>query len=177
MDIPIEKKFKILVEITRASHFAWRKAVEEMCPGIDTSEVVYKMWEITGHETAKAYLKHLDPSKPLPVQIARSIVWSSQTMGEDAKLIKGEDENEAFVEHDGCPWFTWHDKLKLLDEDQPGCDKWFETTINDINRKYKAILRVYIHLRYRHSRLRTNKALLVHIYTWAINVRYNNEYE
>lgn len=134
MDIPIEKKFRVLVEIARASHFAWRQAVEEMCPDVDTAEVVYKMWEITGHETAKAYLKHIDPSKPLPRQVASSIVWSSSTMGEDARLIEGENEKEAFIQHDGCPWFAWHEKLGILDEDQPGCDCWFKTTIEDINK-------------------------------------------
>jgi hypothetical protein len=55
-------------------------------------------------------------------------------MGEDAKFIRGENDNEAFVQHEGCPWFTWHERLDLLDEDQPGCDKWFETTIEDINK-------------------------------------------
>lgn len=135
MDVPIEKKFKILCQIERASHFAWREAVKEMCPGIKPSDVVNKMWEITGHETAKAYLKRLNPNKPLPRQIAESIVWSSVTMGEDAKLVEGKDDNEAFVKHDGCPWYEWHKRLGLLEEDRPGCDKWFETAIEDINRE------------------------------------------
>jgi len=91
------------------------------------------MWEITGHETARAYLKRLDPSKPLPAQIASSMVWSSQCMGEEAVVEPGRDENEAFVVHKNCPWFTWHQRHNLLKEDQPGCDIWFETALSDIN--------------------------------------------
>ena len=43
MEIPVEKKFKILCEITRASHFAWRQAVVETCPDTDIKDVVYKL--------------------------------------------------------------------------------------------------------------------------------------
>ena len=135
MDIPVEKKFNILCQITRASHFAWRQAAVEMCPSVKTLDIVNKMWEITGHETAKAYLKRLDKDKPLPKQIADSIAWSSITMGEDAKVLEGTNENEAFVRHDGCPWYEWHKRLGLLEEDRPGCDMWFETAIKDINEK------------------------------------------
>lgn len=141
-EVPVEKKFKILSQICRASHFAWRQAVAELCPSLKTSDVVDKMWEITGHQTAKSYLKRIDPSKPLPRQVAESIVWSSVNMGEDAKLIDGKDENEAFVKHDACPWYEWHQRLGLLEEDQPGCDKWFETTIKDINEKLGTNLKI-----------------------------------
>jgi hypothetical protein len=135
MDMPAEKKFKILCQIARASHFAWRQAVVEACPGVKAEDVVYKMWEITGNETAKAYLRRLDPNKPLPRQIAESIVWSSVVMGEDAKIVEGKDDNEVFVKHDGCPWFEWHKRLDVLAEDQPGCDMWFETAVHDVNKK------------------------------------------
>lgn len=140
--IPVESKFRVLCEITRAQHFAWRKAVIDTCPGIDPEEVVYRMWEITGHETAKAYLKRLDPSKPLPMQIAQSMVWSSESMGENAVAEEGEDENEAFVVHSECPWFIWHQRLEFLGEDQPGCDKWFGTCIEDINNALGTKIRI-----------------------------------
>lgn len=142
MDIPVEKKFKILCEITRAQHFAWRQAVKEICPSVDPEDVVKKMWEITGHETAKAYMKKLDPQKPIPIQVAHSIVWSSQTMGEDAHVEEGSSRKEAFVRHDGCPWFDWHRRLNLLKEDQPGCDTWFETAVKDIAEKLGVNLRI-----------------------------------
>jgi hypothetical protein len=61
-DLPIEKKFRILVEITRASHFAWREAALKRCPDVDPGELVNEMWDINGVRTAEAYLKHLDPS-------------------------------------------------------------------------------------------------------------------
>ena len=61
-DVPIEKKFRILVEITRASHFAWREAAIKCCPDVDPRKLVNEMWDITGVRTAEAYLKHLDPT-------------------------------------------------------------------------------------------------------------------
>jgi len=135
MDVPVEKKFEILCQITRASHFAWRQAVVEACPSVDPVDVVNKMWEITGHETARAYLKRLDPNISMPRQIADSISWSSVTMGEDAKVIDGSNENEVFVKHDECPWHNWHKRLGLLEEDRPGCDVWFFTLVEVINKE------------------------------------------
>lgn len=141
-DIPVEKKFNILCEITRAQHFAWHEAVAQLCPEKDTAKVTDKMWEVTGHQTAKAYLKRLDPSKPLAPQVASSIVWSSQCMGEDAALEITEGADEAFVRHSDCPWFHWHKRLDLLSEDRPGCDLWFSTAVSDINQALGTKLRM-----------------------------------
>ena len=134
MDIPVEKKFKILCEIVRAQHFAWREAALAMCPDVDPEALGNKMWEITGVQTGKAYVKRLDTSKPLARQVADSIAWSSVCMGEDAKVEEGKGD-EAFVRHGDCPWFHWHKRLDVLSEDQPGCDTWFFTAIDVINKK------------------------------------------
>lgn len=135
MEIQLEKKFNMLSQIQRASHFEWLRAAKELCPSVSELDLVLKFWEIVGHDTAKSYLRHLDPEKPLPEQIARNFVFSSQSMGEDAEFIEGEDEKEAFAQHTGCPWFEWHQRLDKLDQDQPGCDKWLETFIEDINKE------------------------------------------
>jgi len=140
--IPIETRFKVLCEITRSQHFAWRQAAAEMCPDVDPEQITYKMWEITGHETAKAYLRRIDPSKPLPIQIAKSMVWSSECMGEDAIIEEGKDDSETFVVHHGCPWYQWHKRLNLLKEDQPGCDLWFETCLDDVNKELGTNLKI-----------------------------------
>lgn len=132
-DIPVEKKFEILTQITRAQHFAWHDAVKAMCPDVDVAAVTDKMWEITGHQTAAAYLKRLDKDKPMAEQVAASIVWSSVCMGEAAELKVTAGKDEAFVVHGDCPWVHWHRKLGLLHEDLPGCDVWFQTTVADIN--------------------------------------------
>ena len=133
MDIPIEKKFKTLCEIVRAQHFAWREAALAMAPQVDPEALVNKMWEITGVQTGKAYAKRLDPKKPLAPQVAESIAWSSVCMGEDAKVELGKG-NEAFVRHADCPWFHWHKRLNVLNEDQPGCDAWFQTAVAEIRK-------------------------------------------
>ena len=141
-DIPVEKKFKVLTEITRAQHFAWHEAVKQLCPTVDVSAVTNKMWEVTGHETARAYLKRIARDKPLAPQLAGSIVWSSQCMGEDAELEVTEGKDEAFVRHSDCPWFHWHRRLNLLHEDQPGCDMWFQTMVDHVNEVLGTKLRV-----------------------------------
>ena len=127
-DLPLEKRFDLLCKISRAQHFAWREAVAKLCPDVDTEAVVKEMWRVTGKETAAAYLRHLDPERPLAVQIARSIVWSSRVMGEDAHGEAGESDDTAFVRHDACPWVDWHRAKGLLAEDRPGCDAWFQAT-------------------------------------------------
>lgn len=141
-DIPVEKKFGVLCEITRAQHFAWHEAVRQMCPGADLAAVVNRMWELTGDQTGGAYLKKLDASKPLAPQVAKSIVWSSQCMGENAAFEAGATDDEAFVRHADCPWFHWHKRLGLLAEDRPGCDLWFERTVDVINKALGTTLRV-----------------------------------
>lgn len=133
MDIPIEKRFKVLCEIVRAQHFAWREAALALAPQLDPVELGNKMWEITGVQTAKAYLKRLDPGKPLARQVADAIAWSSVCMGEDAAVEQGAGD-EAFVRHADCPWYHWHKRLGLLKEDQPGCDTWFFTAVTEINK-------------------------------------------
>ncbi|MEN8148201.1 MAG: hypothetical protein ABFS86_00150 [Planctomycetota bacterium] len=137
--IPVEKRFKVLVEINRASHFAWREAVQRLCPDVDPTEVVLEMWRITGEQTADAYLGRIDPAGDLANQFAASIVWSSQCMGEDALLAAG--EGEWFVVHEACPWHRWHEKHGLLHEDRPGCDAWFTATVDRINQKLGTKLR------------------------------------
>ena len=140
-EVPIEKRFRILVEITRASHFAWREAAIKCCPGVDPRDLVNEMWDITGVRTAEAYLKRLDPSGDVVGQVAESIVWSSQCMGEDALLEQGEAPGECFVKHRACPWHRWHENLGLLAEDRPGCDRWFRAMFRTLNEKLGANLR------------------------------------
>jgi hypothetical protein len=140
-DIGIEKKFAALVEICRASHFAWREAALRCCPNVDERRLVNEMWDITGVQTAEAYLKRLDPSMDLPRQIAACITWSSQCMGEDARLEAGNRAGECFVKHVNCPWHRWHEERGLLAEDRPGCDRWFEATIRTINEKLGVAVR------------------------------------
>lgn len=133
-DIPIEKRFAVLCEITRAQHFAWREAVSELCPSIDAGRVVDRMWELTGVETARAYAARFDASKPVAPQFAAGIAWSSACMGEDAVAEPGEREGEAFVRHRACPWLRFHDRKSLREECLRGCDAWFGATVAELNR-------------------------------------------
>jgi hypothetical protein len=140
-EIPVGQKFAVLVQITRASHFAWRDAALRCCPGVDPQKLVDTMWEITGEQTGESYAKRLDPAAPLAEQVAASIVWSSQCMGETARVESGAEPGEALIRHDACPWHVWHEKRGLLAEDRPGCDAWFEATLRTINEKLGVKLR------------------------------------
>ena len=135
-------KFAVLCKVARAQHFAWRAAVAERCGEAETAPLVTRMWEITGQQTGAAYAPRLDTDQPLAPQVAKSVVWSSQCMGEDAHLEVSEDGKEAFVRHEACPWFDWHKRLGLLEEDRDGCDCWFATTVDAINNARGTALRV-----------------------------------
>ncbi len=132
-DVPIPKKFEILCEITRAQHFAWHAAVRKVCPSADPMAVTLEMWRLTGEQTGRAYVRKIDKKLPIAPQIAESICWSSQCMGEDAVVEKGAREGEAFVVHRAGPWQRWHQHNDLVREDRPGCDAWFQATIDTVN--------------------------------------------
>jgi hypothetical protein len=141
MDISIETRFKVLCEITRAQHFAWREAALALAPHLDPRQLTDKMWEITGVGTAKAYLQRIDPTKPLPLQVAQCIAFSSVCMGEDVTVETGQSD-EAFVRHRDCPWFHWHKRYGLLGEDQSGCDTWFRSAVAELNKALASDVRV-----------------------------------
>ncbi|MCH7612199.1 MAG: hypothetical protein IIB45_02440 [Candidatus Marinimicrobia bacterium] len=134
MSFTIEQKFNALCQITRASHFEWREAFIKMFPNMDPKEAVLKYWEIVGHDTAKAYLKNVDRNKPVIPQIAEMIVNSSLAMGETATMNVESNGNVRLV-HSDCPWYDWHKKYDALNEDQPGCDCWFQTIVEDVNQE------------------------------------------
>lgn len=128
-----QKHFSVLCQIQRAQHFAWREAVAQS--GADPGACVDRMWRVTARDTARAYVKRLDPSRPLAPQVAACIAWSSRCMGEDAVVESAPDgsAHEAFVRHRACPWFDWHRKLDLLEEDRRGCDIWFAGVMDELN--------------------------------------------
>lgn len=133
-DLPPQKKFEVLCEITRAQHFAWHAAVRKVCPDVDPMKVTMEMWRVTGDQTGAAYARKMDKKLPIAPQIAESICWSSACMGEDASVEKGATEREAFVVHRACPWQRWHERNGLVKEDRPGCDEWFRATIEVVNK-------------------------------------------
>jgi hypothetical protein len=140
-DIPVAKKFEILSEITRAQHFAWHAAVRKVCPAVDAMQVTLEMWRFTGRQTGGAYLRRMQRHLPIAPQIAESICWSSQCMGEDAVVEPGANDHEAFVVHRACPWQRWHRERDLVREDRPGCDEWFRSTIETVNEALGANVR------------------------------------
>jgi hypothetical protein len=128
------QRFELLANIMRASHFEWRRAVLSLHPDQDPAELVKRYWEEVGKDTAKFYLKRIDPEKGLAGQVAALIVSSSVAMGEDAEVLESPGGESCQVRHNACPWFDWHRREGLLQEDQPGCDHWLKTVVDEINR-------------------------------------------
>jgi hypothetical protein len=135
------KRFELLANIMRASHFEWRRAVASLCPDIDPAEAVKRYWEEVGKDTAAFYLKKIDPNEDLAAQVAALYVASSVAMGEDAAVVQSSVQGESLARHDACPWFDWHKREGLLSEDQPGCDQWLHTVVEEINRNLGTDLR------------------------------------
>jgi hypothetical protein len=129
-------KFDGLGNITRATWFEWREAAITCArPEFKPIDLVLKAWEVVGHDTAKAYFTALDVSKPTFLEdIAKCIVSSSTMMGEDAKIVESEKDDEIYVQWDRCPWPEFSRRYQVpMEEDVLGCDKWFQTVIEDIN--------------------------------------------
>lgn len=138
----LEKKFNILSNIMRASHFEWRRAVLKLCPDLDPLELVKAYWNEVGLDTAGYYLKKIDPTKDIAAQVARLYVSSSVAMGEDAEVVEDSKAGVTFARHNDCPWFHWHKKENLLLEDLPGCNSWLETVVSEINNELNCNLQV-----------------------------------
>ena len=132
-------KFEALQNINRATWYEWRQAAIECArPEFKPLELVLKAWEVVGHDTAKAYFNMLDLSKPTFLEdIGKCIVQSSTMMGENAKIVKGNGPNEVFIQWDRCPWPEFARRYQVpMEEDVLGCDKWFQTVIEDVNQLF-----------------------------------------
>ena len=136
-----DKRFELLANIMRASHFEWRRAVASLCPELDPADAVMRYWEEVGKDTAAFYLKKIDPDKGLAPQVAALYVASSVAMGEDAEVVPSSNPGESLARHNACPWYDWHKREVLLAEDQVGCDRWLETVVEEINRSLGTELR------------------------------------
>lgn len=129
-------RFDALCAIVRATWYEWRQAaVEYARPGAEPLEIVLKAWEVVGHDTAKAYFPILNKASPTFLEdIAKCIMMSSVSMGEDARIVKSDKPDEIFIQWDHCPWPEFARRYKVpMEEDVLGCDKWFMTVIDDIN--------------------------------------------
>ena len=135
------KRFDLLANIMRASHFEWRRAVASLCPDLDPVDAVKRYWEEVGKDTAAFYLKKIDPDKDLSAQVAALYVASSVAMGEDAAVVQSPNEGESLARHEACPWYEWHKREGLLHEDQVGCDWWLRTVVEEINESLGTRLR------------------------------------
>ncbi len=147
-----EKRFELLSNILRASHFEWRRAAQKLAPNVSGVEIVKAFWREVGLDTAQFYLRKIDPKKSLAAQVAKLYISSSVAMGEDAILLGVEEDlatsgdlvahhGEVCAQHRDCPWYHWHKKMGLLKEDQPGCDEWLRTVVEEINKAHSSKLR------------------------------------
>jgi hypothetical protein len=127
------KKLAILSEITRASHFEWRRAAAARNPDQDPREAVMLYWEESARDAARYYLKKIDPAGDLADQVADLFVSSSLIMKETAERLPNSAAGHSRMQHTACPWFDWHEKEGLLDEDQAGCDHFIATLLEEFN--------------------------------------------
>jgi hypothetical protein len=139
------QKFETLQKINRASWYEWRQAAIECArPELKPLDIVLRAWEIVGHDTAEAYFQMLDVTKPTFLRdLAGCIVYSSLMMGESARIVDSDKENEVFVEWTRCPWPEFARRYGApMEEDVLGCDKWFVTCIDDVNKLFNTRVRL-----------------------------------
>ena len=128
-----KKKINLLSNIMRASHFEWRRAALALSPDLDPKDLVRQFWTEVAADTAKFYVRNIDPKGDVARQFAELFVGSSQAMDEDCTYTGTDAKGCHTVAHTDCPWFHWHKKLDLLDEDQFGCDLCLEKTAEEVN--------------------------------------------
>jgi hypothetical protein len=129
----IEKKFAVLAEIMRASHFEWRRAALALNPDTDPTELVKRYWDEVGKDTTSYYVRMIDPAGDLAEQFAELFVSSSLVMGEDAEVIEKSADGRAQARHNSCPWYTWHQREGLLTEDLAGCNHFLQVVVDGVN--------------------------------------------
>ena len=132
-DVTLEQKYQALCNIMRAQHHAWREAVKQRCPHTPVTDVLKTMWEIAGEEAGEAFYRGIDKSQPIPPQVAEAIKTSWEVMGQHPGVECTESGEEAHVTQVGCPWFAWHVKHDLVEEDRVGCDAWFDGVLSRLN--------------------------------------------
>ncbi len=137
----LNKKFEVLANIMRASHFEWRRAALSLKPDLDPQTLVNRYWEEVGKDTAQYYLRMIDPEKDLAPQMAELYVSSSVVMGEDAEVIQDSADGRNQARHNSCPWYDWHKREGLLAEDLAGCDHWLQVVVDEINAALGTALR------------------------------------
>jgi|Deesub1362A_J573_1020465.scaffolds.fasta_scaffold00209_23 hypothetical protein len=126
-----EKDLRAMWNICRDFYFKWRDTVKDEYGNEAARRLVKKFWEKVGKGTAQLYLEY-GVAKPEDIKsIARAIQISSEIMGEEVEIIEREDG--VIVRHTSCPWWEWHQRMNLKDEDQAGCDVWFKVTVENIN--------------------------------------------
>ncbi len=135
------KKIKVMSAIMRAQHFEWRRAALALAPDLDPMELVRRFWSEVGADTARYYVGRIDPDKDVAEQVANLVVSSSIAMGEDAEYLGPDGDGRHLVAHNDCPWYHWHHREGLLEEDQAGCDRWLETTLEGVNEALGTSLR------------------------------------
>ncbi len=136
-----EKRFELLANIMRASHFEWRRAALATNPQPDPEALIRRYWEEVGRDTAAFYLRKIDPAGDVARQVADLFVGSSVAMGEDAEYAGTDGDGCHLARHNACPWFDWHKREGLLAEDRLGCDHWLATVVDEVNRALGAKVR------------------------------------
>ena len=129
----IEKKYAVLANIMRASHFQWRRTALAVNPNIDPIDLVNRYWDEVGKDTAQYYVRMIDPAGDLAEQFAALFVSSSVIMGEDAEEIAQSAAGREQVRHNSCPWYDWHQREGLLAEDLGGCNHFLQVVVDGVN--------------------------------------------
>lgn len=132
----MQRDWQSMVRITHDFFHCWRQAVEEKLSKEEADKVQLRFWELVGIGTGKMYLER--GGNPDDVaKVAYTMLRASEVMGETARMETTPDAS--LVVHDACPWMDSFRERGAPNECQPGCDKWFQATVQTISPNLRVV--------------------------------------
>lgn len=138
-EIPVEKKWRRLLNICMDYYHTWREVVNEEYGSEKANELEIKWGKKLGEKTAEIY-KRVGWVKPDDLSsLAKALVVSMRILNEDCEAIE-ESKNNVRIVHYHCPEYDEYEKRGILGGCINKCFAWYVTTAKNINPQIKVEL-------------------------------------
>ncbi|MFZ5634035.1 MAG: L-2-amino-thiazoline-4-carboxylic acid hydrolase [Bacillota bacterium] len=126
----LERDWKTMILIAHDFFHNWRQTLYERYGEEVMEELTLRFWELVGKNTALQYTRgKIDPQDV--ERVARGAARSSEIMGETVRVQR--DGEAWLLIHDACPWIDSYRRAGFAGRCRPGCDRWFEATVQGLS--------------------------------------------
>jgi len=135
-EIPVEKKWRRLLNVCMDYYHTWREVVKEEFGYEKANELEIKWGKKLGEKTAEIYRK-VGWIKPDDLSsLAKALVISMRILNEDCEALE-EDKNKIRIVHYHCPEYDEYEKRGVPGGCMSKCFAWYVATIQGINPQIK----------------------------------------